>query len=68
MARIHRIIIQKHLNDPDNYNGVVTYLKPDILECEVKCDLGSTTTNKANGERNPAELLFNIMYVGFLYV
>ena len=35
MARIHRTI-QKGLNDPDNHNGVVTQLEPDILECEVK--------------------------------
>ena len=37
MARIHRITKQKKdLNDPDNHDGVVTHLKPDILECEVK--------------------------------
>ena len=36
-------LYQKDLNDPDNYNSVVTYLKSDILECEVKCVLGSIT-------------------------
>ena len=37
------------LNDLDNHNGVVTHLDPDILECEVKCDLGSVSMNKASG-------------------
>ena len=37
------------LNDPDNHNGVVTYLEPDILECEVKWALGSITLNNASG-------------------
>ena len=35
----------KVLNDPNNHSGVVTHLEPDILECEVKCTLGSITTN-----------------------
>ena len=39
----------KDFNDPDNHNGVITYLEPDILECEVKWALGSITTNKASG-------------------
>ena len=43
---IQCINIQKDLNDPDNHNGVVTYLEPDILECEVKWVLGSITMNK----------------------
>ena len=48
---------KKGLNDPDNHNGVVTNLKPDILECEVKWALGSITTNKASRcDRVPAEL------------
>ena len=47
MARIYRRTIQKGLNDPDNHDGVVTHLEPDILECEVKWALGNTTTNKA---------------------
>ena len=40
-------LYKKGLNDPDNYNGVVAHLEPDILECEVKWALGSITTNKA---------------------
>ena len=56
MARILRTI-QKGLNDPDNHDGVVTHLEPDILECEVKRALGSITTNKASGgDGIPAEL------------
>ena len=45
---IHRRTIQKSLNDLDNHDGVITFLEPDILECEVKRALGSTT-NKASG-------------------
>ena len=45
----------------DNYNGVFTYLEPNILECEVKWALGSITTNKASGgDRIPAELFKNL--------
>ena len=54
-------VYKKDLHDPDNHDGVITHLEPDILECEVKWVLGSITTNKANGERNPAELLFKIL-------
>ena len=44
-------------HDPDNCNGVITHLEPDILECEVKWALGSITTNKASGGNGiPAEL------------
>ena len=49
MARIYRRTTQKGLNDPDNQDGVVTHLEPDILECEVKWASGSITTDKANG-------------------
>ena len=42
-------LYKKGLRDPDNYNGVITYLEPDILEYEVKWALGSITTNKASG-------------------
>ena len=49
--------LYKDLNDPDNHDGVITHLEPDILECEVKWALGSFTTNKARGgDRIPAEL------------
>ena len=40
---------KKDLHDPDNRDGVITHLEPDILECEVKWALGSITTNKASG-------------------
>ena len=57
MARIHRRLYKKGLNNLDNHNGVVTHLKPDILECEVKWALGSITANKATGgDGIPAEL------------
>ena len=47
--------IDRH--DPDNHNGVITHLEPDILECEVNWALGSITTNKASGgDRIPVEL------------
>ena len=49
VARIHRRTIQKDVHDPDNHDGVVTHLEPDILECKVKWALGSITTNKASG-------------------
>ena len=46
-----------YLHDPDNHDGVITHLEPDILECEVKWALGSITTDKAIGDdRIPAEL------------
>ena len=48
---------KKDLHDPDNHDGVITHLEPDILECEVKCALGSITTNKASGDDGiPVEL------------
>ena len=56
-ARIHRGTQQKGLKDPDNHDGVITHLEPDILKCEVKWALGSITTNKASGcDGIPAEL------------
>ena len=42
-------LYKKYLHDPDNHNGVITHLEPDILECEVKWALGSITMNKASG-------------------
>ena len=51
------VLYKKDLNDPDNHDGVMTHLEPDILECEDKWALGSITTNKASGGyRIPAEL------------
>ena len=50
-------LYKKGFNDPDNHDGVITYLEPDMLECEVKWALGSITTNKASGgDGIPAEL------------
>ena len=50
-------LYKKDLNDPDNHDGVITHLEPDILECEVKQTLGSITTNKASGADGiPTEL------------
>ena len=50
-------LFKKDLHDPDNHNGVITHLEPDILECEVKWALGSITTNKASeSDRIPVEL------------
>ena len=50
-------LYKKYLHDPDNYNGVITHLGPDILECEVKWALESITMNKASGgDGIPVEL------------
>ena len=50
-------LYKKDLHDPDNYNGVITHLEPDILECEVKWALENITTNKASGcDGIPVEL------------
>ena len=58
VARIYRKTLpKKGLNDPDNHDGVVTHLEPNILECEVKRALGSIATHKASGgDRIPAKL------------
>ena len=42
-------LYKKDLNDPDNHNGVIVHLEPDILECKVKCAIGSITVNKVSG-------------------
>ena len=50
-------LYKKDLHDPDNHDGVITHLEPDILECEVKWALESITTNKASGgDEIPVEL------------
>ena len=50
-------LYKKDLHDPDNYDGVITHLEADILECEVKRSLGSITMNKASrGDGIPVEL------------
>ena len=52
---------KKDLHDPDNHNGVITYLEPVILECEVKWTLGSISTNKAHGGEGISVELFRIL-------
>ena len=54
-------LFKKDLNDPDNHNGVITHLEPDILECEVKWALGSITMNKASGGDGIPFELFQIL-------
>ena len=55
-GKIHRTT-QKKINNPDNHDGVITPLGPDILECKFKWYLGSISTNKASGgDGIPAEL------------
>ena len=62
MARIQRrTIIQKDLNDTDNHDGVITHLKPDVLECEVKWALGRISMNKASGGDGIPVELFQIL-------
>src|SRR5574337_457890 len=53
--------MQKCLNDPDNHDGVITDLEPDILECEVKWALESITMNKASGGGGIPVELFQIL-------
>ena len=52
---------KKDINDPDNHNGVITHLEPDILEWEVKWVLGGITTNKASGGDGIPVELFQIL-------
>ena len=52
---------KKDLHDPDNHNGVITHLEPDILECEVKGALGNITMNKASGGDGIPVELFQIL-------
>ena len=54
-------LYKKDLHDPDNYNGVITHLEPDILECEVKWALESMTTNEASGGDGISIELFEIL-------
>ena len=55
--RLHK----KDLNDPDNHDGVITHLEPDILQCEMKWALGSITMNKASGGDGFPVELFQIL-------
>ena len=54
-------LYKKDLHDPDNHDGVITHLEPDILECEVKWTLGSITKNKASGGDGIPVELFQIL-------
>ena len=54
-------LYKKDLHDPDNHDGVITHIEPDILECEVKWALGSITTNKAGGADGIPVELFQIL-------
>ena len=54
-------LYKRDLHDPDNHDGVITHLKPDILECEVKWALGGITTNKASGGDGIPVELFQIV-------
>ena len=54
-------LYKKDLHDPDNHNGVITHLEPDILECEVKWALESNTMNKASGGDGIPVELFQIL-------
>ena len=54
-------LYKKDLHNSDNYDGVITHLEPDILECEVKWALGSITTNKASGGDGIPVELFQIL-------
>ena len=61
MARIHRRTVQKRYSQPNNHDGVITHLEPDILECEVKWALESITMNKASGGDGIPGELFEIL-------
>ena len=54
-------LYKKDLHDPDNHNGVIIHLEPDILECEVNWALGSITTNKSSGDDGIPVELFQIL-------
>ena len=54
-------LYKKDLHDPDNHDGVITHLEPDILECKVKWALGGITMNKASGGDGIPVELFQIL-------
>ena len=54
-------LYKKDFHDPDNHDGVITHLEPDILDCEVKWALGSITTNKSSGGDGIPVELFQIL-------
>ena len=59
-------VYKKGVNNPDNHDGVVTHLEPDILECEVKWALGSIAMNKAGGGDGISAELFHIQKMTLL--
>ena len=61
MATYTEELYKKDLHDPDNHNGVITHLEPDILECEAKWALGSISMNKAHGGDGIPVELFQIL-------
>ena len=61
MARIHEELFKKDLHNPDNHDGVITHLEPDILKSEDKWALGSITMNKAGGGDGIPIKLFQIV-------
>ena len=61
-------LYKKDLHDPDNHDGVITHLEPDILECEVKWALGSIAMNKASGGDGIPVELFQILKDGAVKV
>ena len=61
MSKIHSRTIKKDFHDPDNDEGVIAHLEPDILECEVKWALESMTTSKASGDDGILVQLFQIL-------
>ena len=63
MARYTEEIYKKDLHDPDNHDSEITYLEPDILECEDKWALESITTNKASGGDGNRDQIANIHWI-----
>ena len=61
-------LYKKDLSDPDNHNGVITHLEPDILECKVRWTLGGITTKKASGDDAIPVELFQILKDDFVKV
>ena len=61
-------LYKKYLHDPDNHDGVITYLESDILECKVKWALGNITLNKASGGNGIPVELFQILKDGAVNV
>ena len=56
-----QVQVKKKFHDPDDYDGMITHLEPDILECEVQWALGSITTNKASGGDGIPVELFQVL-------